>query len=480
MKEYYVLFAALLAGHSRVWALSTYSSGLRGEVHSSVQVDSTRGFSYAMHGHDWTDGFCLRQSGQSPIDLAAGPPPGGSFSYRYNPSTAPLDLKNDGNALAIDVAGLNLGGLMYNGNWYYLLSVTAKAVSEHTFAGAHMPVELHMVHKRQDNGDLVIIAVPLSCATPLAFGGPAPGPGPAPAPGPWHLAPGPGPGHSPAPSPVGAPVAAPAFAPAFAPGPRGPVPKPCGGPSPGPCGGPSPGPEPFMATGFAPAPMLVGMAHFVPFVAGEFYLPPAIDEPNFNPVVQAFMKLPPPPPQKQVLIPASLWEPLDFTHLIAGTAPAAAGPAPAPAPDHAAPAAASAPGPPVPFYAYNGSTTVPPCASNVAWFVREQPVMISDTQALFLHDALFALSGGTGNFRATQPLGSRQVTLWQGINEVAPVPSVPVNLHNDWTEREVRVRDLSNGALKTASGAATWASGMDRTMTGAARALRDSLSEIPR
>lgn len=225
------------------------------------------------------------------------------------------------------------------------------------------------------------------------------------------------------------------------------------------------------------------LAHFVPFDGGALYIPPPIDEANFNPSAQAFFKLPPPPPAKQTIVPAGLWEPLDFAHFILGTVPAAGAPGPAPAPAAAAPAPAPGPaaaGPPVAFYGYNGSTTVPPCASNVAWFVREAPVMISDTQARFFHDALYSLSGGAGNYRDLQPLGDRVVTLWQGVGEVPQVPGAPVNEESRYTEREVRPRDLSNRALRTAGSATNWAAAVDRSMTGAARALRDGLRERPR
>merc|ERR1719162_761090 len=35
--------------------------------------------------------------------------------------------------------------------------------------GVHMPVELHIVHKKFDSGDLVVVAIPLNAATQPVF-----------------------------------------------------------------------------------------------------------------------------------------------------------------------------------------------------------------------------------------------------------------------------------------------------------------------
>jgi len=378
-------------------------------------------FNFALHGADWKQGFCWKSLGQSPIDLPASPPAGGSFRYRYYPSTAPVDLKNDGTALALDLAGLQLGGLSYNGQWHHLLSITAKGPSEHVFAGVRMPFELHMVHKRHDNGHLVIVAIPLNCANPPG----ASGAGPAP---------------SPAPAPAGA-----------------------------------------SASTAATNATTVDSSSNSSSSSG--YRPPPIDEANFNPAVEAFLKLQPPVPGAQVLVPASSWEPLDVSQLISGNLLSAS---PAPAPSGGAGTAsagagsggspAPAPGAPsVAFYGYNGSTTAPPCAENVAWFVREQPVMVSDTQARYLQDALMELSQGSGNFRQLQPLGSRTVSLWQADLEPPPLVTPPVITPIDTTPREGSLRDIADKALRIASQARVVTEESDRAVIGAARAYREGL-----
>lgn len=168
--------------------------------------------------------------------------------------------------------GLGYGGIYYMDKWYELITINVHAKSEHTFGGLHYPLELHLVHKRTDNDNFVIVAIPVTAANPPS-GGPAPAPAPAaPAAGfieenassfsrtALHL-------NAPAPSPAGAP----------------------GGPG-------APGPA----------------------AAAGSYMVPGPDAPNFNPALQWFVKAPPPDMHMKAVPPVAPGEVLDINTMMQG------------------------------------------------------------------------------------------------------------------------------------------------------------------
>jgi carbonic anhydrase len=59
--------------------------------------------------------------------------------------------------------------------------------------------------------------------------------------------------------------------------------------------------------------------------------------------------------------------------------------------------------PPYQYYQYNGSLTTPPCSEGVRWFVRRNPVEMSQAQI----DVFRAVYNG--NHRPVQPLNARQI-----------------------------------------------------------------------
>ena len=59
-----------------------------------------------------------------------------------------------------------------------------------------------------------------------------------------------------------------------------------------------------------------------------------------------------------------------------------------------------------PRFHYRGSLTTPPCTENVNWVIFERPFMLSHEQVIQLQ-RLMPLN----NYRGTQPLGSREVSL---------------------------------------------------------------------
>mmetsp|Transcript_79591 Transcript_79591/g.200182 ORF Transcript_79591/g.200182 Transcript_79591/m.200182 type:complete len:418 (+) Transcript_79591:115-1368(+) len=370
-----------------------------GEYAVRTVAEAGSHWNFAMHGRDWLEGFCTHADNQSPIDLPVDAPPGDGLAYRYVQGIEPIELKSQQSTLSLDVAGLGMGGVMYKDAFYYLLNVNVKAISEHTFAGKHTLAELHMVHKKASNGDMLIIAIPLECTSPSCGLAAASAPAPAPAPDPE-------------------PTAVLDTA------------------------------EPLSPPRWADLPARLSS-----------HTPPAAREPNFNPFVQAFLKVPPPPLGHKVMVAASPAEPLEFIGLITGTSSGATAAA-------------------VPFYAYNGSLTVPPCAENVAWFVRRHALVIGDLQARRLHEGLLSLSGGQGNYRAVQPIGSRTINLVPVI-PAPPIPPPPkeITLYPPlMSERELRARNLAREALGTASDATEQTYVMDRHTQAAARALERVLS----
>jgi len=118
-------------------------------------------FDYSNHGQDWTAGSCSSRNRQSPIDLPPAAPIVGLFQFKYNPITEPFDVMNTGHNFAIDVAGLNYGGITYDDKYHFLMNINVHAGSEHTWNGVQKPLELHLVHKRYDGEALLIIAIPL-------------------------------------------------------------------------------------------------------------------------------------------------------------------------------------------------------------------------------------------------------------------------------------------------------------------------------
>merc|ERR1719217_751557 len=186
------------------WALSVITAALPlaaaaavGHLRSSVnEAERSFAYDYSQHGLNWKQGVCTSRMRQSPVNFPDMTTPAtGKLAYNYAIMSSSFEVANNGHTLSIDFAGLGLGGITYEGAWYNLMNVNIHAKSEHTFMGLHFPVELQIVHKKFDSGDLLIVAVPLNAPIPPALlqrsnssmhqvppaPSPAPGPGPAPA-----------------------------------------------------------------------------------------------------------------------------------------------------------------------------------------------------------------------------------------------------------------------------------------------------------
>merc|ERR1719217_1399426 len=186
------------------WALSVITAALPlaaaaavGHLRSSVnEAERSFAYDYSQHGVDWKQGVCTSRMRQSPVNFRDMTMPAtGKLAYNYARMSSSFEVANNGHTISIDFAGLGMGGITYEGSWYNLMNINVHAKSEHTFMGLHMPLEMHIVHKKFDSGDLLIVAVPVNSATPPALlqrsnssmhqvppaPSPAPGPGPAPA-----------------------------------------------------------------------------------------------------------------------------------------------------------------------------------------------------------------------------------------------------------------------------------------------------------
>ncbi len=152
----------------------------KGSVTATVEVDAQGlAFDYSHHGQDWIQGVCSSRERQSPInfaDLTA--PVSGKLSYSYQSIQSSFEVANNGHSISADLMGLGYGGITYENSWYNLMNINFHAVSEHTFMGQHLPLEMHLVHKKYDSDALLVVAVPFN--VPGAFG---PAPAPAPMPG---------------------------------------------------------------------------------------------------------------------------------------------------------------------------------------------------------------------------------------------------------------------------------------------------------
>jgi len=148
-------------------------------AHSSNEA---RGFAYdySHRGQDWAMGSCASRDRQSPVNfvgVATMPPPAASFKFTYQRLASPLVITNNGKTLSASLKDLGFGGINYADAWYELMYINTHALSEHTFDGQHLPLELHLVHKRYDSDALLVVAVPVTAATfPSGPGAPAPVP----------------------------------------------------------------------------------------------------------------------------------------------------------------------------------------------------------------------------------------------------------------------------------------------------------------
>jgi len=98
---------------------------------------------------------CSQGVEQSPIEIPATAPvnpPGLSFNYQ----SSALNIVNNGHAIQVNYdqgSNLEIGGASYP-----LVQFHLHSLSEHTLNGAHMPMEVHLVHK-DASGHVAVIGI---------------------------------------------------------------------------------------------------------------------------------------------------------------------------------------------------------------------------------------------------------------------------------------------------------------------------------
>lgn len=91
--------------------------------------------------------MCSQGIEQSPIDIPAeAPVRTGDILFNYQPT--PLAVLNNGHAIQVNYAPGS--SITVEGETYNLLQFHFHALSEHTMAGQHAPMEVHFVHQSAD------------------------------------------------------------------------------------------------------------------------------------------------------------------------------------------------------------------------------------------------------------------------------------------------------------------------------------------
>jgi len=181
------------------------------------------------------------------------------------------------------------------------------------------------------------------------------------------------------------------------------------------------------------------------------YTEPPSGDADFNPTLQAFLKMEPPAVNMKAVVPASAESAFELNPLVDGAD----------------------------FYEYAGSLTAPPCAEIATWLVRKDVMKASDKQVLYLHDAIFKANADFGNYRILMPLNSRAVTMRQGTLEDPPKAaradvSMPGNPQQ--TDREFRAMKWAMDAMTIAKGSVNYIKDLDQRMRNAAQAHADALA----
>lgn len=361
-------------------------------------------FDYSKHGQDWVAGTCSSRARQSPIDLPAYAPVTGTFEYKYNPIAEPFELLNNGHGFSIDLAGLAYGGITYNKALYNLLNVNVHSLSEHAYAGMQMPLELHLVHKRYDNDQLLIVAIPVE-----------------------------------SPTLTGAAMQAAALREKASMGMPGFLQQNASQSDFWTLTKQMPG----QGTGQVPTFTAQGV------IQGSSYREPPAQEPGFNPALQAFLKMAPPPQNMKVNVPANPMSPYDLNTMMHGGT----------------------------YYEYAGSLTAPPCAEIVTWLVRKESIKASDKQLMYLHDAVYKTTADFGNYRSMMPLNGRVVSMLAGVLDQPPVgPPPPAGMPPPVSDREYRAMKWAMDAMTIAKSATDYVKDLDNRLRNAAQAHASALA----
>lgn len=128
-------------------------------------------FDYMRYGAEWMIGSCGSRGKQSPIDFSdVEAEQGNALEYEYKLIDQPFEITNDGKVISAHFHGMGYGGVRYEGNNYNLARIDIHMRSEHTIEGKHKPLELQIVHTKDDGSELpLIVSVLMDCANPPAL-----------------------------------------------------------------------------------------------------------------------------------------------------------------------------------------------------------------------------------------------------------------------------------------------------------------------
>jgi carbonic anhydrase len=350
--------------------------------------------------------------------------PTGTLSYSYQIVKSSFEFDNNGQTFSADFAGLGYGGLTFEDNWYNLLNVNFHALSEHTFAGVHYPLEMHFIHKKWDSDDMVIVAVPVTQSN-----------------GTHHSV-----VHNPYVNTVGTHdhrniLTTPAhsdqhdkYASVYAEhgdhhNDVGMLQERAGRID----------PDGLMA------------AKPEPYNVLPKYIPPNPKDDLFNTQLQHFLKAPLPIINAKSIAIVNELDPLDLNDFFKGGI----------------------------FLNYAGSLTSPPCATNAIWFVRRNPILASIAQVKTMSDPIFEMTADFGNYRETMPMNGRPLATVFGIeSQPPPQPKeagVPIATMPS-TDREFQAMKLAKDAFKMSKMTSDYVYSMDHRLQKAARAHADALA----
>jgi len=386
-------------------------------------------YDYANHGMNWVQGLCADHERASPVNFdVLDTEPDGEMSYTYQVVKSSFEFINNGLTFSADFAGLGYGGIYYEGNWYNLLNVNFHALSEHTFGGIHYPLEMHFIHKRWDTDDMVIVAVPVTSHNTTRDG------------------------HHAELHPYSETVAAHAHRNVLLTGHHDAA------------GDAAAAGNPHSMTtaemiqeqaGQEQAKRLDPMGLVAqkprPWNSIPQYRPPNPKEEFFNMQLQHFLKAPLPIINAKSIAIVNEMDPLDLNAFMQGGV----------------------------FLEYAGSLTSPPCATNVMWFVRRDPVLASATQVDMLSERIFEFTADFGNYRYTLPLNGR------AVGTRLAVESQPPPQHKDQgipmetlpsTSRDFMAVKYAKDAFKLSKVTSDYVYSMDTRMQKAARAHADAIA----
>jgi len=383
-------------------------------------------YDYAHHGADWLQGLCSDHERQSPVNFdILDTEPTLKLSYSFQIVKSSFEFVNNGQTLSADFAGLGYGGITYEDNWYNLLNVNFHSLSEHTFGGVHYPLEMHLVHKRWDSDDMVIVAVPFT-----------------PNNGTHHI--------NLVSNPYSKTVGTHEH--------RNVLTTPDHGDQ-----------HDVFAAHFgeknSPAAMQVliqeqaerinpdglAAAKPQPWNVLPKYLPPNPKEDFFNQQLQHFLKAPLPIINTKSIAVVNEMDPLDLNSFMKGGV----------------------------YLEYAGSLTSPPCATNVIWMVRRNPIFASKTQIQLLSDMIFQMTADFGNYREAMPMNGRPIRTRFGL-ESSPPPQ-PTDAGVPYAslpkvDREFQAVKWAKDAFKMSKVTSDYVHSMDTRMQRAARAHADALA----